>query len=89
MRSARIDRTQNRIVKAFRQAGCEVLLLHRVGQGCPDLLIGRYNRLVLCEVKSVGKRDELTDQQIKFHALWPVYIITTPEEAIELVNKVL
>lgn len=90
VRAARIDRTQNRVVKAFRQAGCEVLLLHRVGQGCPDAAITKHrNKIIFVEIKDIGKRDELTGQQIKFHALWPVYIVTTPEEAIELVNKVL
>ena len=40
-RAARIDDNQIAIVKALRKAGCSVLSLAAVGNGCPDLLVFR------------------------------------------------
>ncbi len=51
-RAAAVDANQRSIVEALRKAGCSVLLLHRVGQGCPDVLAGKDNRNVLIEIKS-------------------------------------
>ena len=84
---AKIDSNQPEIVEAFRQLHCSVLLLHQVGSGCPDLLVGVNGFNVLIEVKtSTGK---LTDDQKDFITVWngdAVNIVRTREDAIELVN---
>lgn len=51
-RAARRDENQGEIEQAFRQAGCSVLDLSRVGGGCPDLLVARAGVSVLVEVKT-------------------------------------
>ena len=40
-RAAKIDDNQAVIVKALRKAGCEVMSLAAIGNGCPDLLVYR------------------------------------------------
>ncbi len=66
--AARTDSTQAAIVEALRKAGCSVLLLHRVGQGCPDVLAGKDNRNVLIEVKS--ERGTLTPAEVAWLRDW-------------------
>jgi hypothetical protein len=38
-RAAKVDANHGEIVKALRSAGCGVLDLSAVGNGCPDLLV--------------------------------------------------
>ena len=38
-RASRIDATQNEIAEVLRAFGCQILYLHQVGGGCPDLLV--------------------------------------------------
>ena len=40
MSAARVDANQPEIVKALRGVGATVQHLHKVGQGCPDLMVG-------------------------------------------------
>lgn len=47
----RIDKNQPAIVKAFRQLGCSVAITSKLGQGFPDLVVGKSGRTVLVEVK--------------------------------------
>jgi hypothetical protein len=50
--NAKRDANQPAIVEALRAVGCQVLLLHRVGGGVPDLLVKtRGGRLRLMEIK--------------------------------------
>ena len=50
MRACKVDANQAAIVKALREYGCSVTHLHRVGDGCPDLLVGINLRTGLAEV---------------------------------------
>ena len=91
-RAAKVDSNQSEIVAALRQAGCRVLSLAAVGKGCADLLVYRpYDRLYLLEIKDGSKApsagvNRLSDQQKAFIRDWPVYIVTTPEMALEIVG---
>lgn len=43
--------------------------------------------LFLLEVKNpAGRGTSLTPDQVKFHAEWPVTVVTTPEEALRAVG---
>lgn len=79
-----MDLSQAAIVAALRKAGCQVQTLAAIGQGVPDLLAGRASRLWLIECKT--GRGDLTPAQRKWHALWPVHICRTPEEALRAVG---
>lgn len=48
----RADRNQKAIAEALTAAGCTVVLLHTVGGGCPDLLVGVHDETWLVEIKT-------------------------------------
>lgn len=68
-RAAKVDGNQTEIVEALREAGASVTLLHMVGNGCPDLLIGIHGVTGLVEVKAL-KTGKFTEQQIKWWDAW-------------------
>ena len=80
----KIDANQPEIVEALRGVGCQVQSLAPLGKGAPDLLVRRGTLWRLIEVKS--KAGSLTPDQRKWHALWPVHICRTPEEALRAVG---
>lgn len=67
-RAARVDKNQPEIVKAFREAGCSVVHLHQVGDGCPDIAVGRNNKTVLVEIKDGNSK--LTADEQMFALTW-------------------
>jgi Holliday junction resolvase len=71
----RVDSNQKDIVQAFKELGCSVLDLSRVGQGCPDLLIGYKNKCAMVEIKSSNKA-HFTEPQLKFIKNWKGSSIT-------------
>lgn len=95
-RAAKIDHTQTAIVDALRAHGCKVLSLAACGKGVPDLLVRRtgtfqgysvWDGLSLLEVKNPkGKGTSLTPDQVRFHADWPVTVVTNADEALEAVG---
>lgn len=95
-RAAKVDANQAEIVLALRDAGCWVLDLSAVGQGCPDLLVhGPVHpwHLVLLEIKDGSKPPsarKLTPDQIKFHAGCnaPLVVVTNVKEALAAVGIV-
>ena len=73
MRAARVDANQAEIVEALRKAGASVQLLHTVGDGCPDLLVGYSSKTALLEIKDGAKpmsAQKLTPDQQEWHAGW-------------------
>jgi hypothetical protein len=90
MRAARVDRNQNEVVDALCRAGAKVTLLHRVGGGCPDLLVWNGTRFAMAEIKD-GKKPpsarKLTPEQESWHLAHsgaPVYVISSVEQALEV-----
>lgn len=88
-RAAKADDNQREIVKALRSAGATVQLLHSVGGGCPDALVGHRGRNFVVELKDGSKPPsarKLTPDQLEWHASWrgQVAIVTTVEEALDL-----
>lgn len=88
---ARVDDNQTEIVEALRRVGCSVQSLATVGNGCPDLLVGRQGVNTLLEVKDGSKppsRRRLTpDEQIWQHK-WGGQVVTveTVEQALKAVG---
>lgn len=90
-RAAKVDNTQAEITKALRDIGAKLQMLHTVGKGCPDLLVGWRGRNILLELKS-GTRPcdkSLTNDQILWHHTWPgqVAVVGSVEEAVEAVIR--
>lgn len=98
MRAAKVDANQSEIVEALRRVGCSVQLLHMVGKGCPDLLVGNMNQNGvhvnwLLEVKDGSKppsaRKLTADQEI-WHDNWrgQVTVVCSVHEALVAVGVV-
>lgn len=90
-RRACIDENQPDIVDRLRAVGASVQLLHLVGGGVPDLLVGYQTRNWLLEVKNPLKprRDQrLTVDQVAWHQSWrgQVAIVRTIDEALAVLG---
>lgn len=66
----KVDANQAELKAAFEKMGCSVLDLSRVGEGCPDLLVGLLGANVLVEVKNVNGKDVLEPAQLRFQREW-------------------
>lgn len=89
---ARIDQNHAEIVDALRKVGCSVLSLAPMGDGCPDLLVGRRGVNYLLEVKDgslpLSRRLLTIDEKI-FAVNWhgmPVIIVNNVSEALAAVR---
>jgi hypothetical protein len=86
--AAKVDDNQSIIVDALRKAGYHVTLLHKVGEGVPDLIASKPWIMRFLEVKV--KKGKLTPSQVKFHANWngpAIGTVRSPEEALAFMKK--
>lgn len=91
-RAARVDGNHAEIARALEATGCYVQSLAAVGNGVPDLLVGRAGAMVLMEVKD-GRRSpsdrRLTPDQVKWHAEWrgpPVVVVLSVDDALRAID---
>ena len=89
---AKVDDNQPEIVRALRKLGCSVLMLHQLGKGCPDILIGFRGKNILAEIKDGSKvpsKRTLTTDEKEFHDMWrgQVAVIESIDDAICLLQK--
>lgn len=94
-RAARTDANHAQIVATARKCGCTVLDLSKVGDGCPDLLLGISTadgtKNLLVEVKNPlqpPNKRKLNDDQVKFHGAWkgPIAVVESTDELIALIR---
>lgn len=86
MRARKVDGNHAEIRTAMRDAGAEVFDLSGSGGGVPDTLVFTPDkRLLLVEIKV--KKGKTTPAQDKFHARFPVEIVRTKEEALNLISN--
>ena len=84
----KVDKNQKDVVKALRDNGADVFLLHMVGGGIPDLMCCYGEQTILIEVKD-GEDKKLTPQQITLFANWqggPLHRVNSVQEAIEVLK---
>jgi Holliday junction resolvase len=91
--AARIDANQPSIVEALEKAGCTVQHLHALGQGCPDILVGRASVNYLLEIKDGSKplsKQKLTPDEMAWHSTWAglVWTVNSIEDALRVVGAV-
>lgn len=67
--SKRVDKNHGQIKSAFIKLGFSVCDLSRVGQGCPDILLGKHDKNYLVEIKD-GQGNKLTTDQKQFFCTW-------------------
>lgn len=82
--ASRVDKNQQEIVQALRNAGCYVWIL-----GLPvDILVGYDNKVYLCEIKD-GPSKHLTRLQQDFFGNWTggsLYRINSVEDALRMIG---
>ena len=84
----KVDKNQASVVKALRDYGADVFLLHMVGGGIPDLMVCFNDQTNLIEVKD-GEDKKLTPQQITLFAGLkggPLHRVNSVQEAIEVLK---
>lgn len=84
----RADSNQQQIVHTFIALGASVLNLSRVGEGCPDVLIGYKGVSCLVEIKK-DEKAKFTEPQMKFMQNWrggAVSRIDSVDAAIRLIK---
>jgi len=84
----KVDKNQKDVVKALRDYGADVFLLHTVGGGIPDLMVCYEEQTILIEVKD-GEDKKLTPLQITLFANWkggPLHRVNSVQEAIEVIK---
>jgi hypothetical protein len=87
-RAAKVDGNHRLIATALRAVGATVQSLAALGDGVPDLLVGRGGQSWLLEVKDPAQapsKRRLTPAQLEWRAAWrgvPVVVVETPEEAL-------
>jgi hypothetical protein len=85
----KVDKNQAVVVKALRDNGADVYLLHMVGKGIPDLLVAYEGHTILIEIKD-GAHKVFTPDQIKFIAGWKgghLYRVNSSEEALDVLKS--
>ena len=66
----KIDKNQQEIVAKFRELGFSVCITSHIGQGFPDILVGKDNKhTILVEIKS-SRTAKFTDAQMEFMRNW-------------------
>jgi hypothetical protein len=69
----KVDLNQREVVRGLRALGYTVRHCHTVGHGFPDLVIGKFERNLLVEVKRPGER--LTADEREFFDEWKGSVI--------------
>jgi Holliday junction resolvase len=88
----RVDKNQAEIVDALRRAGCSVTIASNMGNGFPDLCVGRMGYTYLIEVKSKRYRTStnvpFTKDEVEWHREWKgqVGVAFCVEDALEIVG---
>jgi hypothetical protein len=84
----KVDKNQGDVVKALRNMGADVFLLHMVGGGIPDIMVAFAGHTILMEIKD-GEDKKLTPQQLTLFANWKgghLARVNSVQEAIELLK---
>lgn len=85
-RAARKDANHNSIADHLRSLGWSVLDLSRLGDGAPDMAVGKPGFAAVIEVKDGSKSPsdrKLTEDEERFRAGWegPYVLALSPEDA--------
>lgn len=86
---ARVDANQPSLVKELRDLGYSVAITAQIGSGFPDLVVGKYGKNWLLEVKDPAQPPsgrKLTIDEAAWHVEWKgqVAVVETVEDVLEL-----
>ena len=87
-RAAKVDANHSTIIAALRQVGATVQDLAKVGQGCPDILVGYRGQNYLMEIKT--NKGKATLPQIAWHTFWQgqVVVVRDVDEALHVIGAI-
>lgn len=85
----RVDDNQTDIVQTFKGAGYSVAITSNLGNGFPDIVVGKYGINLLVEIKDGAKspsKRKLTEDELRFHQNWRglVFVVESPEDVEEI-----
>ena len=85
---AKVDANQAEIVNMLRDIGASVLVLSRVGQGCPDLAVGFRGVTYFLEVKT--DKGKLTPAEQEFFDSWEgrAAVVRSPDDALKAIGAI-
>ena len=89
-RASNIDKNQPDIVKKLKELGFQVVHMHQVGKGFPDLLVNKNKRTWLIEIKA-SKKSTFTPAQAEFYLHWQgtdIVFLSSEFEVQEFASKV-
>ncbi|MHA2248690.1 MAG: hypothetical protein ACXADY_27340 [Candidatus Hodarchaeales archaeon] len=85
-RASRVDKNQPELVEWLRNHGYSVALTHMVGKNFPDIVIAKFGKNVLIEIKS--EKGKLSEGQEKFASCWQgAYACVNSLEELKCVLK--
>ena len=89
---ARKDTNQDDIVKAFRNFGFTAHVTSQLGNGFPDLVVGKHGVNYLVEIKDGTKppsKRALTDDEFEFHWKWrgSIHIVESVDDVLRLAGR--
>lgn len=87
-RRGRTDANQTEVVADLRAMGVSVTSIAGVGDGCPDLLVGKWGVTTVVELKDPTKppsRRRLTPDETAWHDAWlgSAIVAGTAEEVLD------
>jgi hypothetical protein len=88
-RAASIDSNQPSLVDWARKLGFSVTITSRLGEGFPDICLGKYGLTFLAEIKDPTKppsKRKLTEPEQKWHDSWLGHkcILETSDDLVAL-----
>jgi len=91
MRGNRTDANQTEIVAALRKLGYSVAITSSLGNGFPDIVVGKHGKNWLFEIKDAAKfpsEQRLTDKEQEFFDNWrgQVSKVNSLDQILEVIN---
>jgi Holliday junction resolvase len=89
-RAAKVDANQRQVVDDLRKLGFSVAITSSLGQGFPDLVLGKAKKNYLVELKDGSKvpsARKLTPDEVKFIDAWRGKVIVAGSTE-EILNQI-
>ena len=87
----RVDDNQTNIVQKFKGAGYSVAITSNLGNGFPDIVVGKCGINLLIEIKDGDKppsRRKLTEDELRWHTAWRgTVLIVENEQDVEEIDQ--
>ena len=88
IKRAKKDVNQDEIVETLRGLGYSVCITHMLGDGFPDIVVGKHDQNWLFEIKNPEYKWKLTPKEEMFFSSWlgQVDTIESAEDALKIIG---